>query len=69
MSNMSYCRFENTVGDVRDCAEAINEAQEENQTNEDFIKALSSDSERRAFKRMYEECQQFVEIYESFMEV
>lgn len=25
MSNMSYCRFENTVRDLADCAENINE--------------------------------------------
>lgn len=23
MSNMSYCRFENTVGDLKDCAENL----------------------------------------------
>ena len=25
MSNMSYCRFENTLADLRDCAEAIDD--------------------------------------------
>lgn len=25
MSNMSYCRFENTLRDLRDCAEALDE--------------------------------------------
>ena len=25
MSNMSYCRFENTLGDFRDCAEVLEE--------------------------------------------
>jgi hypothetical protein len=23
MGNMSYCRFQNTVGDLRDCSEAM----------------------------------------------
>ena len=23
MSNMSYCRFQNTLGDLEDCAEAL----------------------------------------------
>ena len=26
MANMSYCRFENTYGDLKDCAEALVEA-------------------------------------------
>lgn len=25
MSNMSYCRFQNTLKDLRDCAEALEE--------------------------------------------
>ncbi len=25
MSNMSYCRFQNTLSDLRDCQEALNE--------------------------------------------
>ena len=25
MANMSYCRFENTLGDLRDCDEAMHE--------------------------------------------
>jgi hypothetical protein len=25
MSNMSYCRFQNTLADLRDCEEALNE--------------------------------------------
>lgn len=28
MSNMSYCRFENTYGDLQDCLEALNEQDE-----------------------------------------
>ncbi len=26
--NMSYCRFENTLGDLQDCAEALMDPQE-----------------------------------------
>ena len=29
MANMSYCRFENTVGDLQDCIEAIQDWEEE----------------------------------------
>lgn len=27
MSNMSYCRFENTLGDLRDCYHALREGE------------------------------------------
>ena len=27
MGNMSYCRFENTARDLRDCLEAINDGE------------------------------------------
>ena len=26
MANMSYCRFQNTLGDLRDCAEHLDDA-------------------------------------------
>jgi hypothetical protein len=29
MSNMSYCLFQNTVPDLRDCVEAMNETQDD----------------------------------------
>jgi hypothetical protein len=32
MANMSYCRFENTLSDLRDCQEAL---EDEGLTNED----------------------------------
>ena len=37
--NMSYCRFENTYGDLLDCLEALREA--------GSIKALESDTNAR----------------------
>jgi len=30
MSNMSYCRFENTARDLNDCVQAINNGETEN---------------------------------------
>lgn len=44
MSNMSYCRFENTVSDMRDCLDAIQEG---------ALEGLS-ESERIAAFEMYE---------------
>ena len=33
MANMSYCRFENTARDLRDCVEAINNNETEDLNN------------------------------------
>jgi hypothetical protein len=50
MSNMSYCRFENTLGDLRDCYDHIDED-------------LTSDHEIKARKRMIELCKRIVDDY------
>ena len=41
MSNMSYCRFENTTSDLDDCIEAIQEG-EINELNEYEIEAIKT---------------------------
>lgn len=56
MSNMSYCRFENTFNDLSDCYSAM---VEENQT----INDLSND-EARAFRKMYELMKEFIQEIE-----
>ena len=51
MANMSYCRFQNTLGDFEDCVDAIDNAKE-----------LSLDEQRAAFwliKRARELAEQF----------
>jgi hypothetical protein len=35
MPNMSYCRFENTLADLRDCAEALETARVEDPEDEE----------------------------------
>lgn len=45
MSNMSYCRFQNTVIDLEDCAANIDET-------------LESEDEKRARKRLIKLCKQ-----------
>jgi hypothetical protein len=47
MANMSYCRFQNTVMDLNDCINAIEEALYEGEPLD-----LSED-EQHAFERMY----------------
>ena len=55
MSNMSYCRFENTYGDLKDCVEAL----EENKL-EDL-----SDRERKFAERMKDLCKEYLELIET----
>ena len=50
MSNMSYCRFQNTLLDVRECLNVLREPDERKEL---------SDVERRAAKTMLEEISDF----------
>ena len=53
MSNMSYCRFQNTLTDLRDCQNALFEGEE------------LSEAEEKAKKRLIQVCQA---IFEEFGE-
>ena len=64
MANMSYCRFENTLRDLRDCVDTLSEAVDEGQSMKEFLKGLSSD-EQWAFKRMATYCQDFIYAVEA----
>jgi hypothetical protein len=68
MSNMSYCRFENTYHDVADCLSAVEEALEEGVSYTEFRKKLSSESERQAFDLMRSYCEDFIEKYDELKE-
>lgn len=48
MANMSYCRFSNTLADLRDCQEALSNM-------DDFKKELSGE-EARAAKKLLKLC-------------
>lgn len=50
MSNMSYCRFENTLADLRDCWEHMDDIPQ-------------SASELQARKRMIELCKRIADDY------
>lgn len=57
MSNMSYCRFQNTNLDLRDCVQEMDEAYN--------IKDMElSEDEARAMKFMYSLCEQFIENFD-----
>jgi hypothetical protein len=53
MSNMSYCRFRNTLGDLGDCAEGLDMGDCEDLCEE----------ESRAKTRLIELCQRIAEGY------
>lgn len=40
MPNMSYCRFENTFHDLRDCFNALNEEQKLSESEKKFAKKM-----------------------------
>jgi hypothetical protein len=58
MANMSYCRFHNTLSDLYDCVNAL----------EDFLdndeNVISSNEERRKAKNLIEVCHDVAERWE-----
>jgi len=60
MSNMSYCRFNNTSLDVADCLAAMVFAEEDGLTFEEF-RATLSDDEQRALDRMIRDMEMIME--------
>lgn len=57
MANMSYCRFQNTSNDLRDCVNTLEE--------EDYPE---SRDELAAAKWMYSLCQRYINAYEAMQE-
>ena len=53
--NISYCRFRNTLNDLQDCYENVEEY--------DFTD--SSEYENQAFKEFFQLCQNIVDDYDS----
>lgn len=54
MSNMSYCRFQNTAIDLEDCVEEMQES---------GVEKLSME-ECKAATRLYDLCQEYIRAYE-----
>lgn len=55
MSNMSYCRFRNTLNDLEDCVYAL----------EDINLEDLSQEELWAAKRMRHLCEEYIELFDS----
>ena len=51
---MSYCRFENTVSDMQDCIDALDNADWD---LDEMIRNASSEQEAKAIKEFIELCQ------------
>ena len=56
MANMSYCRFQNTLDDLRDCRDALMEMG-------DYEKELDEE-EARAAKRLLRICRELADDFE-----
>lgn len=60
MANMSYCMFENTYNDLKDCVEAMEEAMNDGVSLKEFTREMSED-ELLAFQRMVSLCARMIE--------
>jgi hypothetical protein len=58
MSNMSYCRFENTTKDMWECIDALEEAD----WNMDSLKLDASEYEQPAMDRFIKLCRRVVKV-------
>ncbi len=65
MSNMSYCRFENTSNDLQDCLEAMQELIDNNGVDEDGD--TLSKREINAMHNMRSMAEEFIELYETLL--
>ncbi len=52
MSNMAYCRFQNTLADLRDCEDALDEMWDLSELSEE---------ERKAAKRLIQVCRRIAD--------
>ena len=60
MSNMSYCRFENTLADLRDCLEQLFQGC---LVNKDEYEEYLSESEFDSAVELIEMCRDITEMY------
>lgn len=63
MSNMSYCRFQNTLNDLRDCVSALEELALDLEEGTDNNNELSTD-EASAAREMERLCNKYVALME-----
>lgn len=64
MANMSYCRFENTYFDLKDCATALEEAMDRGVSLKKFVREMSKE-ELMAFEGITDMCERLMEAYDN----
>jgi hypothetical protein len=64
MASMSYCAFENTAIDMKQCVGIMADAVDEGTGLGEFLKELSSSDERRAVKQLVQHARDLIELYE-----
>ena len=65
MGNMSYCRFENTLADMRDCLYALEDGLDAEELSEYEINALSEFADvARQIARFEDNIRNVIEQYE-----
>jgi len=64
MANMSYCRFENTYGDLKDCVTAMEEAMDEGVSLKKFVREMSEE-ELMYFQSITNMCKRLMEAYDN----
>jgi len=67
MGNMSYCRFENTLADMRDCLNALENGLDAGELSEYEISALSNFADTARQIANYE--QRIESVIEEFQEI
>ncbi len=58
MANMSYCRFQNTLSDLRDCMYALDQLEEhpkENLSPEEYLAACALADKAEQFSQLWDE--------------
>lgn len=62
MSNMSYCRFENTASDLADCLYAMEEALEDGETLSEMVS--DNKYELAGLSQLRGQAEKFLELYD-----
>jgi hypothetical protein len=62
MSNMSYCRFENTNSDLGDCFDALEELVNGEEDERGRLPSPLSSDELSAAKSLVDKCQQIIQL-------
>lgn len=63
---MSYCKFENTANDLKECIDNMVEVLEENKALYDLQEDMSV-YERHGYKRLVNLCTQFLEYHDDLV--